>query len=107
MRLIALSRVLSSLRGRALLAREGWAADVELLRALLAEARRVDVVPATSAAPPRRRASRARPLRSLLATWRSLLSAPAEPPRQGRGEQGRPPGRGEARGSTPASVPSA
>jgi len=106
MRLITLSRVVSSLRGRRLLTREGWAADVELLGALAGEARRVDVVPATCAAQPRRRASRARPLRSVLQVWRALKSRPPESPRPEGRERGRPRGRDAARGGAPAPAPS-
>ncbi|HVO35949.1 MAG TPA: glycosyltransferase family 2 protein [Gemmatimonadales bacterium] len=111
MRLITLARVLSSRGGRPLLAREGWAADVELLRAVAAQARRVDVVPVTSAARPRRRPSRARPLRSVWQVWRALRTGGPfrerpEPPGGARPERSRPRGRGESRGSAPASVPS-
>lgn len=114
MRLITLARVLSARGSRPLLTREGWAADVELLAAVAAEARRVEIVPVTSPLPERRRASRARPLRSVLEVWRALGSgrgAPGSSERPkaggGRAERSRAPGRDESRGPAPASVPSA
>ena len=113
MRLITLARVLSAQGGRPLITREGWAADAELLGAVAGQARRVDVVPVEKAAPTRRRASRARPLRSVWDVWQALRSVKApEPPDRPAGprpERGRARGRGrgESRGSAPASVPSA
>jgi hypothetical protein len=112
MRLITLARVLSARGGRPLLTREGWAADIELLGAVAAEARRVEVVPVTSPPPRRRRASRSRPLRSVWQVWRALRSerggaGPSGRPKAGRPERSRPRGHGESRGPTPASLPSA
>jgi hypothetical protein len=111
MRLVTLARVLSTRGGRPLLTREGWAAEVELLDAVAAQARRVEVVPVTSAPPKRRRASRARPLRSVWEVWRALRSDPGSAgssgrPKGGRPERGRARGRGESRGPAPASLPS-
>ncbi len=107
MRLITLARALSAQGGRPLLTREGWAADAELLGAVAGQARRVDVVGIMSAVQPRRRASRAKPLRSVWNVWRALRSVPAvpeKPDRPGgpRPERGRARGRGESRGPAPA-----
>ncbi|MGA2383160.1 MAG: glycosyltransferase family 2 protein [Gemmatimonadales bacterium] len=111
MRLITLARVLSAQGGHPLLTQEGWAADAELLGAVAGQARRVDVVPVTSAVQPRRRASRAKPLRSVWAVWQALRSERAAPERSDgpggpRPERGRSRGRHESRGPAPASVPS-
>jgi glycosyltransferase involved in cell wall biosynthesis len=109
MRLVTLARVLSDHGGGPLLSHEGWAADAELLVAMARQARRVDVVPVSSAPPPRRRASRARPLRSAWAAWlvlrrrpRAAASQRTGPPHATRGRRSR----GEAAPS-PESVPSA
>ena len=111
MRLVTLARVVSARGGKPLLERDGWAADVELLRAVAGQARRVDVVPVTSTVQPRRRVRRARPLRSVWEVWRVLRSARAADgrpgrPGGGRAERSRTRGRGESRGPAPASVPS-
>ena len=111
MRLVTLARVVSARGGKPLLERDGWAADVELLRAVAEQARRVDVVPVTSTVQPRRRVRRARPLRSVWEVWRVLRSARAADgrpgrPGGGRAERSRTRGRGESRGPAPASVPS-
>jgi len=111
MRLVTLARALASRSGRPLLEREGWAADVELLAAVAAESRRADVVPVTGPVQPRRRASRARPLRSLLEVWRALRSARPERWRSDRSDGGppapsRPGGRDTSRSPARAPVPS-
>lgn len=115
MRLVTLARVLSERGGRPLLERDGWAADAELLLAVARQARRVDVVPVTSAAQPRGRASRARPLRAMWAVWRALRSGgeahaqggPRQRPGGAPSGRGRSRGRGETRAEAPESVPSA
>ena len=97
LRLVTLARVLSARGGRPLLGRQGWAADAELLGAVAAHARRVDVVPITSAVRPRHRASRATPLRSVWDVWRALRSVepPQAPPPDADGPR---PGRRRSRG---------
>jgi glycosyltransferase involved in cell wall biosynthesis len=112
MRLVTLARVFSERGGRAVVETDGWAADAELLLAVGRHARRVDVIPVTTRAPSRRRASRARPLRSAWAAIQVLRrprAAPAPPqPAAGRPHRGRRPRgeRGEVRGRPSASVPS-
>jgi len=102
MRLVTLARVLSARGNRPLLERDGWAADVELLRAVAAQARRVEVVPVTSTPQPRRRAMRSRPLRSAWEAWRTLRSAPSG---DGKLQPPRPRRRGGSRGPAAATVP--
>jgi glycosyltransferase involved in cell wall biosynthesis len=111
-RLVTLARMFSERGTRAVIQAEGWAADAELLLATRRHARRVDVVPVTSPAPPRRRARRARPLRAAWAAWQVLrrpaTAAPtrqpaASPPRRGRQPRRE---RGDARARPPESVPS-
>jgi glycosyltransferase involved in cell wall biosynthesis len=112
MRLVTLARTFSEGGSHPIVQSDGWAADVELLRAVGRHARRVDVVPVTSPAPPRQRARRAHPLRSAWAALRALrgprsASAPQRPatgtPRRGRPQRRE---RGEARARRPESVPS-
>lgn len=111
MRLVTLARVLSERGSRPLLERDGWGADAELLLAVARQARRIDVVPVTSAVQPRRRAARSRPLLAVWAVWRALRGArtPEASPRPGGAPagRGRHRGRGEAREPAPESVPSA
>jgi glycosyltransferase involved in cell wall biosynthesis len=111
MRIVALARALSEHGSRPLLEGDGWTADVELLLAARRHARRVDVVPVVSAAPPRRRARRSRLLRSAWAALRTLrgrrpAAGPPEPAANAR--RGRRPRRerGAARARPPESVPS-
>jgi hypothetical protein len=101
MRLVTLARVLSARGNRPLLERDGWAADVELLRAVAAEARRVEVVPVTSTPPPRRRASRSRPLRSAWQVWQMLRRPAAD----GKPKPPHPRRHGGSRGPAAATVP--
>ncbi len=77
MRLVTLARVFSQYGGRPLVEADGWAADAELLLAVRRHARRTDVVAATSAAPPRLRRRRGRPLSSAWAAWRVLRRRPS------------------------------
>ncbi|OYV70188.1 MAG: hypothetical protein B7Z72_07340, partial [Gemmatimonadetes bacterium 21-71-4] len=68
-RLVMLARLVSERGGQPLLRAEGWAADAELLLELARHARRVEVVPAAGPAAPRRRPSRATPLRAGWMVW--------------------------------------
>jgi glycosyltransferase involved in cell wall biosynthesis len=111
MRLVTLARVLSERGGRSLLGADGWAADAELVLAVARQARRIDVVPVTSAPPPRTRPSRARPLRSAWAAWR-VLRRPSEAAAEPQRAATHPPRRGRKHGRgqvprPPESVPSA
>jgi len=111
MRIVTLARMFSERGTRAVVQADGWAADAELLVAAGRHARRVDVVPVTTAAPSRRRARRARPLRAAWAAWQVLrrhgrADGPhqpvARPPRRGRRPRRE---REEARAQPPESVP--
>ncbi len=82
MRLVTLARMLSERGGRVLLWADGWAANAQLLLELARHARRVEVVPLGGVPAPRRRPSRARPLR---AAWAVLAMA-----RGGRAPAARP-----------------
>jgi len=105
MRLVTLARTLSERGSRELLRADGWAADAELLLEIARHARRVEVVPAQTPAGPRRRPSRARPLRAALGAW-VMARRQAAPP-AGSAPAGAPPDRGRSRrgrraGSRPA-----
>ncbi len=94
-RLAVLERMVKDAGKGPPLARDGWAADVELLARAARYARKIESVPLAGAVPAERRASRARPVaeawRALRAAWGSLRAAPAAPPEpDARAEAGAP-----------------
>ncbi len=90
-RLAVLERMVKDAGRGPLLARDGWAADVELLGRAARHARKIESVPLWGAVPAERRASRARPLgeawHALRAAWAAHRGEPAAiPEREARAE---------------------